>query len=136
MKKLLISLMIIFLFVFTGCNKSHSIKPKKYNVTIETNYDNSVYLIGGKAIQNIDSANEFKAVTIVERIGYKYLYYEIDDIKYYDDIISISDIDKDITINVYSDYSLDDLPIVNIKTDSYVFSKYNPINMKFSLLNI
>lgn len=136
MKKLLISLMIIFLFVFTGCNKSNSIKPKKYNATIETNYDNSVYLIGGKTIQNIDSANEFKAVTIVERIGYKYLYYEIDDIKYYDDKISISNIDKDITINVYSDYSLDDLPIVNIKTDSYVFSKYNLINMKFSLLNI
>ena len=51
MKKLLISLMIIFLFVFTGCNKSNSIKPKKYNVTIETNYDNSVYLIGGKTIK-------------------------------------------------------------------------------------
>ena len=135
MKKLFIILLLAFIITFSACNKNTVIEDK-YNVNVTYNYNDSVSLIGGASHQIVSKSKQFKEIKIKEKPGYRYLYHEIDGIKYYDEIIKLEDVSKDTNINIVTEYSLDDLPIIEIKTEGAVYNKYNYVNMTFSMTNV
>lgn len=91
----------------------------------------------GETSQTINKTNpNFNEVTITPNLGYKYLYYEIDGIKYNSNIISLTNITKNTNVKVVSEYATYELPIINIDTsNNQIDSKANYTDMNFSIEN-
>ena len=110
-------------------------KPN-YKVSIVSNIERA-FTINGKTEQFISYDNpNMEEVEIVSNMGYKFLYYEIEGVKYYSNKIALNNISKDVIVNVFGDYLIYELPIINIDTnDALIESKEDYIDMQFDLLN-
>ena len=108
----------------------------EYKVTILA-LDSNAITFEGQTTQTITKDNlEFNDVKVVANLGYKFKYYEINDVKYYSDNISLSQVTEDTEIKVVSDYATYELPIINIDTfGQSINSKAEYTTMNFSIEN-
>ena len=109
---------------------------ESYKVEVTSNLLNSVSLTGGQVNQNVACNVNFQPIHITPNLGYKYLYYEINGEKFFDDTIQLPTVEQDTTINIVSDYATYELPIININTNGVpILNKIDYVDMEFSIQN-
>ena len=108
-----------------------------YKVTVRSNVDHAVTFTGGATTQIITQENpSFEKIDFTANIGYTYLYYEVNGIRYASNTIELPEIEKDTEVVVYTEYATDELPIVNINTNGLpITSKEDYVDMSFSIEN-
>ncbi len=106
-----------------------------YTVQVNFNRDSGYTRKGGNLTQTISDGDAFKSITVTTKLGYEFAYYEVDGTKYNSSKISLSNINRDMTVNVRIDYATEELPIINIKTNEDITSKELYTPMTFSTEN-
>lgn len=107
-------------------------------ITLTSNIDKALcFEIDGNSYETVEnqSTETLQTVNIIPKLGYKFLYYEVDGEQITDDSINLSELSEDTTIVCYADYATYELPIINISTDEEITSKEIYTDMTFNLLN-
>ncbi|MBR1925443.1 MAG: CotH kinase family protein [Clostridia bacterium] len=113
---------------------------KDITLTLNSNISKGLnFEVDGELYDTLENQNikNLETVNIIPKLGYKFLYYEIDGNQITNNIINLKDIKESSSIICYADYATDELPIININVDGEINSKDKEdyTQMTFNLLN-
>ncbi len=124
------------LSLFSGCKMPPNVETSnEKTATITFSHNNACQTSGGDLTQTILKSEKFEDITISPYFGYKFDSYEIKGKKYYNANIKLQDFNEDVNVKVNLKYSTYELPVVNITANEQITSKYDYVDMTFSLEN-
>ncbi len=129
----------LFTCVTCGKTRTESI-PKLYEstVTISVNMPNAITFLNETLLtQTINNQNpDYRKVSFYTNFGYKYLYYEVNGEKCYDNFIDFDAVKENKEVRLICEYSTTELPIINVDTaGEEINSKEDYVEMTFDIQN-